>query len=211
MNKILNCFFDCLNENEPSSINFFQENRIDPNSKYVVCGIVFAAINKSYFDLAKLIVSDDLFNANDAIDVLGEPLICKVAWSIPGAKDAKLVEKYYDFIRFCIKSGKFDLNVKDTNLDSVVNILAQWSTSEEFKMLIANPNVNLNLVNDIECTALTNALRFDRVENVKLLAARGDLIVRPIDVVIADKHNIDLQTFGYKVPNVTDSERQFYS
>ena len=59
-------------------------------------------------------------------------------------------------------------------------------------------DVNPNVINDIDCTALTTAIHNKNIEAVKILSKRNDILVRTVDLEEADKVGINLADFGFK-------------
>jgi hypothetical protein len=78
-------------------------------------------------------------------------------------------------------------------LDTAINIACDkpellWVV----EALVQNPNVNLNVVNDINCTSLGSALRKKNIAAIKLLGKRVDLVVREEDYELAQNNGINL-------------------
>ena len=102
----------------------------------------------------------------------------------------------------CLDSGKFDLNKQDLNEDSVVNIAANSPMCFDFfTELVHNPEVDINIVNDFNCSALGQAIRVQNIEAIKLLAQRPDFKIREEDNILAENFKVDLKSI---VSSVTE-------
>ena len=74
--------------------------------------------------------------------------------------DRRENEAVKQMINTILDSENFDFNVQDINLDTAINIACDrkellWIVER----LASNPNVNINIVNDFNCTAFGTAFR----------------------------------------------------
>ena len=103
-------------------------------------------------------------------------------------------------IKTTLKSERIDFNATNINNDTAINIACEYPNLlwvvEEF---VKKENVNPNIINDLDCTALTTAIHWKNIEAIKILATRKDVIVRPTDLEEADKVGIDLAEFGFEI------------
>jgi hypothetical protein len=102
-------------------------------------------------------------------------------------------------IKTILNNKKYDFNMTDINHDTVINVACEypkliWVIEE----LVKKDNVNPNIINDWDCTALGTAIHWKNIEAIKILATRKDVIVRPTDLEEANKVGIDLADFGFK-------------
>ena len=104
--------------------------------------------------------------------------------------DANLAKMIVDVL----ESESVDFNIQDINLDTAINIAAvKPKTLWVVKALASKPNVDINVINDFNRSALGNAIANSNIEAIKVLGQRSDLIVRKEDKLLAKKHNICLE------------------
>jgi ankyrin repeat protein len=102
-------------------------------------------------------------------------------------------------IRTILNRERFDFNITDLNNDTAINIACGYPKLIWVVEKLANKkDVNPNIINDIDCTALTTAIHNKNIEAVKILSKRNDILVRTVDLEEADKVGINLADFGFK-------------
>jgi 5'-3' exonuclease len=170
------------------------------NYEYKMKLPIFSAINKNMNDLFDEIVNHYTFDGVNE-DGFGESLLHSLLYLRGGAEELQLQESEKAnidrMIRTLLNSNKQDLNAVDLNNDTAINISCEypnllWITED----LVNREYVNPNIINDFSSTALTNAIRNDNIDAIKLLSKRKDLIVRDKDIELATKHGINLSEYG---------------
>ena len=163
---------------------------------------LFSAINNRMYDLYDEIVNHPTFDCGMK-DAFGETLLGSLLY-LRGSVEIKdspfKVEEIERMIKTVLNNKKYDFNVTDINNDTVINIACEylellWVVEE----LANKKDVNPNVINDFECTALTNAIRNKNIEAIKILSKRNDILVRTVDLEEADKVGIDLAEFGFEI------------
>lgn len=98
-------------------------------------------------------------------------------------------------INIILDSEQFDFNTQNLNLDTAVNIACQYpQTTWIAERFIANPRVNINVVNDFNCSALGCAIYGGNMDAIKLLAQRKDFVVREDDKELAHTKGVNLNS-----------------
>lgn len=171
---------------------------------------VFIAMERNQFDLFNKIVNHKRFNTNIS-DAFGENLLQSLMYNYdennPNAKDIKKM------INSILNSPSFDFNSQDINLDTCLIVAcSKPSLLWVAERLIDNPAVNVNIVNDFNCTALTTAIRKNLTQAIEMLLRRPDLVVREEDVILANELGINLTSMiGDRAvkPKGNDEETEF--
>ena len=172
-------------------------DKVDVNKTLDNYAPIFNVIQNKMVRLFEVLVTNKKFNFNVKTNfnetiydkLLGEYKLNGVTTS----EDDAITEHMIDIM---LNSGKCDLNITNTNDDTPVNIACErpellWVA----KRLIENPSVNINVVNDFNCTALGNAIRKKNIEAIKLLATRPDLVVRVEDKELAACSKVNLAKY----------------
>lgn len=173
------------NEGVDFDVNFIFNNRKP----------IFTVIAHKMYSLFEVMVNHPQFNASTC-DSYGESLLQSLMYQYSmyyAQGDKAECKSLKGLIDMIINNPNFDFNVQDTNLDTAINIACDkaellWIVEK----LVQNPHVNLNVVNDINCTSLGSALRKGNIEAVKLLGKRVDLVVREEDYELANGKGINL-------------------
>ena len=181
---------DIVNTHKELDVNFEYEGRIP----------VFSAVNNKMFDLFSAIINHPKFNS-EVTDGFGESLLQSFIYlyTIKEASETErtLLKKLIDEI---LALDNYCFNYKDLNEDTAINIACEYPKCLWIvEALASNEKVNINLINDYDCSALTNAIRNQNTEAIKILAKRKDLQVRPRDLEEANKNGIDLSKFDFEV------------
>lgn len=177
-------------------------NSINVNYEYKNHIPIFSAINQRMYDLYDEIVNHPMFDGGIE-DAFGETLLESLLY-LRGSDEIKnspfKVEEIERMIRTILNNERFDFNTTDINHDTAINIACEYPELIWVVEELANKKeVNPNIVNDFECTALTNAIRHKNIEAVKILSKRNDITVRTVDLEEADKIGIDLADFGFEI------------
>lgn len=197
---------------EESALKLIEDNP-DLDVNYILNDSipVFNAIRFGLLKVFNAIIASKNFNIN-VVDGFGEPILISMiyAYAACGLHDDKNEKQMHKMIDSVLHNSNVDLNQIDINLDTPINVaIEDISTMWIAKELVANKNVNINVINDYDRSALGNAIACDNINGIKLLATREDLVVREKDVMLAKRHNINLEDYidmsqkGISVENVT--------
>ena len=129
----------------------------------------------------------------DIEDGFGETLLTSLLYIYHGTDNSER-ENIGKIIESVINNYNIDINAQNINYDTAVNIASEFE--EELwilKILLAKDDVNINVVNDRDRTALTNAINRNNIEAIKLIIQRTDVNIRDIDFSLADKNGINLK------------------
>lgn len=159
---------------------------------------VFSAINNKMFKLFNALVNHPKFDTSIE-DGFGETLLESLLF-LHGSED--IVSSDVDnsmlvtMINSILDSKIFDFNAIDLNNDTAINVACEYP-SQLFvvKKLVAKKDINVNVVNDFNCSALGNCIRNHNIEALKLLGQRPDLLVREEDKKNAKMFGIDLNDY----------------
>ncbi len=180
-----------------------QGDDFDVNFEFNQRTPIFSAINNKFYKLFTVIVNHKKFDCTTH-DGFGETLLQSLLYTYrtePGTKESKDETALKNMITIILDSPNFDFNVQNINLDTAINIACErpelnWVVAK----LLEKPNVNLNIVNDFNCAALGNAIRYQNIEAIKMLGKRPDLVVREEDKELALKHGINLDSYINPIP-----------
>ena len=189
----------CINNNDTEGA--LEVIRTNPNLdvNYSLRGVlpIFCAINKNMFDVFVAIVNAKNFD-NSITDGFGEPVLTSMiyAYASTDTSDGDAIHSLGEMIRYLLGKDDFYLNQKDINLDTAVNVAVEdYSTMWIAEELVNNPNVNINVINDYDRSALGNAIASNNLDAIKLLSKRDDLVVRSQDIKLANSKGIDLNNY----------------
>lgn len=196
---------------EEEAIELLENNAdVDVNFEFNYNAPIMLAIEKTMLKLFNIIINHPKFDS-EVMDGFGSTILTKLMYD---CYDDSYTEKQHNnvvaMIRMCLDSGKFDLNKQDLNEDSVVNIAANSPMCFDFfNELVHNPEVDINIVNDFNCSALGQAIRVQNIEAIKLLAQRPDFKIREEDNILAENFKVDLKSIVSSVTERIDfSERK---
>lgn len=177
---------------ESEAIELIKENGKNVNVNYEFNNLVpiFKTINRQMYNLFELIVNTEGFDCSTS-DECGESLLQSLMYTFRTASTNDQKVQLTRLIEIILNSSNFDFNVQNINLDTALSVAAEspelcWVVEK----LIADPNVNVNVINDVMRGALGNAIVNNNVEAIKLLGTRPDLVVRQEDIDLAKKHGI---------------------
>ena len=191
------------NGDEEEAIKLLKEcgESFDVNYEYNQRVPIFSAINNRMYDLYDEIVNHPTFDFG-VEDGFGETLLesllyMRVSDEIPMTENE--TASLDRMIRTILNRERFDFNITDLNNDTAINIACGYPKLIWVVEKLANKkDVNPNIINDIDCTALTTAIHNKNIEAVKILSKRNDILVRTVDFEEADKVGINLADFGFK-------------
>ena len=135
-----------------------------------------------------------MFNC-ETCDEFGESILMSLMFSYvcdsSSSDDKKNIKKMIDII---LDSKTFNFNVQDINLDTALHTACLRSDLNwVVDRLISNKDVNVNIINDWNCSPLGTAICSKNIEAIKLLGQRRDLSVRDEDFELANEYGIDLK------------------
>lgn len=181
--------------NQSAAIELLHEDA-DLDVNYIFNGTtaIFKAINSHQYNVVKAIVSHPKFDVNGK-DNFGETSVQSLMYIYLTTSVAKERDVMKELILHIIDHG-YNLNDTNINGDTVINCACEdvkfiWLVEK----LISNREVDLNVVNDINCTALGNAIRKKNTSALELLSQRSDIVIRSSDLKRAEKHGIILSTY----------------
>lgn len=195
--------------NENAAIELIRQNGNDFDVNYEFNGSVplFAAVLNNMSSLFKVIVSHPRFDS--AIhDGYGETIFqtLQYAYGFEEVEMTKDEEKRLaEMIEIMLDCGNVDFNTLNINEDTALSIAAEspkmlWI----FKRLITRRDISVNVVNDIPCTVLSNAIRNNNMEAVRLVCMRPDLQITAIDREYASKHHVNLNDYIHPTDAIFD-------
>ena len=185
---------------EQGAINLINSERgIDVSYEYNQRIPVFSAINSNMYDLFEVIVAHPTYDIN-VEDGFGESLLESLIYMYASdeiTSDPSQNSALERMIKAILKYNAYNVNAKDLNEDTALIISCEfkklnWLTKE----FLLNKDIDINVINDAECSALTEAIRYKNLEAIKMLSKMRNLVVRDIDWEEAKKANIDLSKYG---------------
>ena len=188
------------NDDEKSAIKLIEEegDNIDINFTFQNRVPVCSAIAHNMIDLFGKIVNMKGFKS-DVKDGFGETILGSLLYLYASGevditeKEEETVEK---LIKFLVNSKYVDLNTKNINGDTAINLASEWPKALwVVKLLASNKNVDPNAINDIGYTSVGNAIRRNNLEALKVLGQRLDLKISVDDEKEAKKHGINLSDY----------------
>ena len=185
---------------EQGAINLINSERgIDVSYEYNQRIPVFSAINSNMYNLFEVIVAHPTYDIN-VEDGFGESLLESLIYMYASdeiTSDPSQNSALERMIKAILKYNAYNVNAKDLNEDTALIISCEfkklnWLTKE----FLLNKDIDINVINDAECSALTEAIRYKNLEAIKMLSKMRNLAVRDIDWEEAKKTNIDLSEYG---------------
>ena len=159
---------------------------------------VFSIIENNLFNLFGELINMPNFD-NNVKDFTCENLFQSLLYKYlsDNEYDKTNVENDKKMINKIIEADNFDINVVDMNDDTAMHIICsdnKHSLNWVFDKMISKANINLNIVNDFNCTPLGSAIISKNIHAIKALLSRKDVIVREEDYELASNHGIDLKS-----------------
>lgn len=172
----------------------FDINRVFDN-KYPIHKVV----ERDMINLFRCMVSNKKFDVN-VKDHMEEPFLLSMLYTYKSDylsnKNSSKLKNLKSMIEYIVSLDDFDFNVKDSNFDTAINVAAEYPFLDfVLEKLVNNPKVNVNIVNDFNCTSLGNAIRRSNLNALKILGKRKDLVVREEDFEMAKSKNINLKSY----------------
>jgi len=185
---------------EQGAINLINSERgIDVSYEYNQRVPIFSAINSNMYDLFEVIVNHPTFDSA-VEDGFGETLLGSLLYMYGSEEICKLPQEkevFEKMIKMTLESAKFDFNAKDLTEDTALIVCCTWKRLNWVaKELLLKKDVDINAINDIDCSALTQAIRCENIEAIRMLSKMRDLVVRDIDREAAKEVDIDLSEYG---------------
>lgn len=170
----------------------------DVNYEFLQRTPIIAALNNRMFKLFGAIVGHPKFNSSIR-DGFGETLLQSLIY-LYGSEEITITEddkkSIEESINVILNSKSYDYNLMDMNSDTALSVACEYNgLSWIIKRLVAKKNVNINIINDFNCTPLGNAIRNKNVEALKILGQRPDIVVSEYDKELAKSFNIKLEDF----------------
>lgn len=195
--------------NEDAAIELIKQNGNDFDVNYEFNGSVplFAAVLNNMSSLFKVIVSHPRFDST-IHDGYGETLFQTLQYAY-GFDEVEMTKdeenRLAEMIEIILDSPNVDFNALNINEDTALSIAAEspkmlWI----FKRLITRRDINVNVVNDIQCTVLSNAIRNKNMEAVRLVCMRPDLQITAKDKEYANQFNVNLNDYIHPTDAIFD-------
>lgn len=194
---LLHKYIDEGCENE--AIELINNGKANVNQKFENKYPIHKIVENKMVNLFRCVLTNPSFDIT-VKDHMDEPLLLSMMYIYKAeklsGKNNENMRKLESMINFILDIDTFNFNIKDDNFDTAVNVAAEYPfLGFALKKLVDNPNVNLNVVNDFNCTSLGNAIRRKNIDGLKLLGKRKDLVVRDEDRELAANHGIDLNKY----------------
>ena len=98
-----------------------------------------------------------------------------------------------DLVLSYIDNENMDINVPNNCNETMLQIAVEHVANNDIvEKLLSLPRVNPNIVNEFGSSALTNAIRANNIDAVKMLLNRKDTVVRQEDYSVASNVGFDL-------------------
>lgn len=191
---LLHKLIDERNEDEAVALIANEGDEFDVNYEFSMSIPIFKAIEMKQFKVFKSIINHKMFNC-ETCDEFGESILMSLMFSYvcdsSSTDDRKNIKKMIDII---LDSKTFDFNVQDINLDTALHTACLKSDLNwVVDRLISKEDVNVNIINDWNCSPLGTAICSKNIEAIKMLGQRKDLNVRDEDFELANEYGIDLK------------------
>ena len=181
------------------------DESIDVNFEYNLRTPIFSVISNKMYDLFEKIAKNPKFDSNIE-DGFGENLLQSLIYMYTAEGLDLDTENIANMIKVILGLDTFNFNHQDLNEDTTLHVACVYPKALWIvEALVNKKNININLINEIDCSALTVAIGEGNVEAIKLLSKRQDLVVREIDVEKAKKANIELSECGINVPSFAEA------
>lgn len=196
-NILLHKYID--EKDETSAIELLNSKKIDVNFLFENRSPIHKIIENKMTNLFRCVINNDSFDVTIE-DAMDEPLLQSMLYLYKSEHNQNVpkseLNKLKTMINDLIDLEKYNINVKNDNFDTAVNVAAEYEfLNWALIKLVDMPNVNLNVVNDFNCTSLGNAIRKKNIDGIKILGRRKDLVVRDEDKELASKYDINLESY----------------
>ena len=174
-------------------VSFLAENdNMDINATHQFSQPIFKIIEEAMEKAFDAIIHHKSMNW-DITDGVGDSIFSNLIEAYLYATDRKKMKAYEGMIN-SILSLNINFNILDVVGDTMLTLAAESDRGEWIvKKLLENPAVNVNIVNDNNCTALTNAIKEHHMSIIQLLLKRTDTVIRQEDYDLASSCSIDLR------------------
>jgi hypothetical protein len=207
---LLHKYIDNYEELEAIKLIEKEKGNIDINFEFRGRIPVFSALSHRMYQLFETIVQIKGFNSK--IDNgFGETLLDSLLYiygneGVHLCKDER--EKMEKMICAILNSPFYNFNEKDENNDVAINVACEYKNEVwVVERLASNMFIDVNVVNDFGFTALSNCLRAQNLDALKIIGMRRDLVVRDEDVELSRKMQINLDEYIKPNDNVFKRER----
>ena len=194
-NIMLHKLIDEDKEAEIVSLINANADTIDVNYQFNQSVPIFRVIEKGMVDAFKAIINSKTFDINTC-DVFGDNLLQSLIYNynVNGSQTLSQKDKNIsEMINSILDCESFDFNWRDMNFDTaLITSCARKELAWITDVLVHNPKVNINLVNDVRRTALSTAIRARNTEAISILGIRPDLVVSKDDYSNAYNFGLDL-------------------
>ena len=159
---------------------------------------IFSAINNKMFKLFDTIVNCEGFDSKIE-DGFGETLLESLLY-LSGSDEVSTSKEDNTLLKSMIKSilssKTFDFNAKDLNNDTAINVACEYPSEVwVVEALVSKKDIDVNVVNDFDCSAVENCIRNKNMEALKLLGQRPDLKIRKQAKDLAKECGINLDEY----------------
>lgn len=175
-----------------------ERGKINVNYEFNQRVPIFSAINNKMFKLFDTIVNCEGFDSKIE-DGFGETLLESLLY-LSGSDEVSTSKEDNTLLKSMIKSilssKTFDFNAKDLNNDTAINVACEYPSEVwVVEALVSKKNIDVNVVNDFDCSAVENCIRNKNMEALKLLGQRPDLIIRKQAKDLAKECGIKLDEY----------------
>ena len=186
--------------NEQGAINLINSERgIDVSYEYNQRIPVFSAINSNMYDLFEVIVNHPTFDSA-VEDGFGESLLESLLYMYTSentqsnAEEERIIRRLIDSV---LKNDNYAFNATDINKDTALSISCEFKCLDWVtRKLLLKKDIDINVINDVERSALTTAIEQKNIEAITMLSKMRGLVVRDIDRKAAKEADIDLSEYG---------------
>ena len=172
---------------------------LDVNYNYMERIPIFSAINNKMYKLFDKIVNHPKWDCTIE-DGFGETLFESLIYFYASEEISKSEQeeiKLKKMIISLINSDKIDFEIKDLNQDTAINIACAFPKAIWIVEVLLKKGVDVNVKNDFNRKALEEAISYQNIEAIKLLAKYGKSEVTDFTVKMAKEYNINLSEFGF--------------
>lgn len=180
---------------ESEVVKILNDNaEMDVNCEHHCSLPIFKIVECAMLDGFKAIIKNKNLNLG-AYDATGDTIFSHLMYAYLYDTDKATSEIYKSMIAELLALD-VDFNIADTIGDTLL-ILATESKKSNWIVaeLLKRSNVNVNIVNDNNYTALTKAIHNNNIQAVKMLLSRKDTVVRQEDIDVANRVGVDLSNW----------------
>lgn len=202
---LLHKYIDDKNENDAIRLINENPNELDVNYLFNSNAPIYKAIDNNMLGLFDALVKSPKFDSS-VMDSIGEPilqsLIYEYADKVSSRENVDGVKNMIDSI---LGSETYDFNARNINLDTAVNVAAGFDcTNWILEELVKRPNVDVNVVNDVNCAAFGEAVRRGNINGAKILLKRSDINITDNDKKLLKDKGISLDSLKPTTDSIID-------